>query len=348
LRPLCLLIVAASTAAACASTSPPVAQTAPPTPSAGNSYVPWLALPPTQQIIEAPPTVPPAMPPGTPACKGSQLEGEWLGEAAATGNVDMPLQFRNRSSSACYVHGYPDVTVLSASGRTLARGAGADGRGTFFADGPDVPVLLPPNTPGLPTPKLPVDSTNLKGQAFMNFSWYDCPPLPQAARLALDLPDGGGRLIVPFAVQAYFSAACGNGQTQLPAVFRGPFGPTGVRWPPPPDTIAVTLTLSMPVSVRRGATLDYFVTIRNDGSRDYVLQPCPDYFESLAGMARALSYQLNCSPAGSIAPGGTAKFEMHLQVPIEQPTGLGDVNWGLDDGRIDPSAAPQTPILITP
>ena len=314
--------------------------------TSSTSYVPWLPLASTHQFVPAPPATPPALPAGTPECRASQLEGESLGEGAAAGNVNMPLQLRNRSASACYVHGYPDVTVLDASGRVLARGIGPDGRGTFFEDGPDVPVWLPPGTPYLPPPKLPIDSTNLKGQAFMNFSWYDCPPLPQANRLVLDLPDGGGRLVVPFALQAYYSAACGNGQPQGSAVFRGPFSATGVPWPPAADTIPVTIEISAPHSLSRGATLTYFVTIRNDGSRDYRLQPCPDYFEFLTGIKNGPSYQLNCSPVGLIAPGRSAKFEMRMAIPARQPTGSSYINWGLQDGRIDPGGA-QAPILIT-
>jgi len=332
------LVAVAALIGGCGSTSADVAS---------HSYVPWLPLAPNHQYIDAPPVKPPTLPAGTPECKASQLEGESLGEGAAAGNVNMPLQLRNRSGSACYVHGYPDVTVLDASGRVLARGLGADGRGTFFGDGPDVPVLLPPGTPNLPAPRLPIDSTNLKGQAFMNFSWYDCPPLPQADHLALDLPDGEGRLVIPFALQAYYSAACGNGQPQGPAVFRGPFSATGVPWPPTADTIPVATSISAPHSVSRGATLIYFVTIRNDGSRNYELQPCPDYFEFLTGIKNGPSYQLNCSPVGLIAPGRSVKFEMRMPIPSGQPAGSSYINWGLQDGRIDPAAA-QAPILITP
>lgn len=334
-----MLMLAASLLVACG-------QAPAPAKTVDTSYVPWLALVPKHQYIEAPPVTPAALPRGTPACKASQLEGESLGEGAAAGNVNMPLQLRNRSGSACYVHGYPDVTVLDASARVLARGAGADGRGTFFGDGPDVPVLLPSGTPNLPAPKLPIDSTKLKGQAFMNFSWYDCPPLPEASHLALDLPDGEGRLVIPFALQAYYSAACGNGQPQGPAVFRGPFGATGVPWPPAADTIPVTTDISAPQTVSRGATLTYFVTIRNDGSRDYQLQPCPDYFEFLTGVKNGPTYQLNCSPVGLIAPGRSVKFEMRMVIPAAQPTGSSYINWAMQDGRIDPRDA-QAPILIT-
>jgi hypothetical protein len=334
-----LLAICTALPAACGSAPTPAK-------TAGSSYVAWLPLAPTHEFVPAPPATPPALPAGTPECKASQLEGESLGEGAATGNVNMPLQLRNRGGSACYVHGFPDVTVLDASGHVLARGIGADGRGTFFEDGPDVPILLPPGTPDLPAPKLPIDSTNLKGQAFMNFSWYDCPPLPQASHIALDLPDGGGRLIIPFALQAYYSAACGNGQAQGPAVFRGPFSATGVPWPPAADTIPVTVDISAPASVSRGATLVYFVTIRNDGSRDYRLQPCPDYFEFLMGVKNGPTYQLNCPPAGLIAPGRSVKFEMRLAIPSGEPTGSSYINWSLQDRRIDPGAA-QAPILIT-
>src|SRR5206468_11027525 len=101
------LALGACALAACGPTPPPAN-------TADTSYVPWLALAPTRQYIAAPPVTPPAVPPGTAECQASQLEGESLGEGAAAGNVNMPLQVRNRSASACYVHGYPDVTVLDA------------------------------------------------------------------------------------------------------------------------------------------------------------------------------------------------------------------------------------------
>ena len=81
-RSLLLLIVAASLLDACGS-APPMAK------ATGVSYVPWLALAPKHHYIEAPPATPPALPRGTPECKASQLEGESLGEGAATGNVNM-------------------------------------------------------------------------------------------------------------------------------------------------------------------------------------------------------------------------------------------------------------------
>lgn len=314
--------------------------------SATTSSVPWLPLAPTHQYIAAPAVTPPPLPPGTPECKAGQLEGESMGEAGAAGNVNMPLQVRNRSATACYVHGYPDVTVLDAAGRVLARGAGLQGRGTYFEDGPDVPVLLPPRTPGLPAPTMPISPRNVKGQAFMNLSWYDCPPLPKASHLALDLSDGSGRLVIPFALQAYYSDACGNGQVQTPSVFRSPFGATGIPWPPTPDTIPVTTKISAPPSVKRGTTLVYFVSIRDDGQRDYELQPCPDYVEFLAGIKNGPSYQLNCAPVGNIAAGRSVSFEMRLPISVGQPTGTTHVNWGLEDGRIDNPDA-QAQILIT-
>ena len=164
--------------------------------------------------------------------------------------------------------------------------------------------------------------------------------------LALALPDGTGRLVIPFRLQAYYSAACGNGQPQGPSVFRGPFSATGVPWPPAADTIPVTAKIAAPASVRRGATLDYFVTIRNEGSRDYLLQPCPDYFEFLMGVKNGPSYQLNCSPVGLIEPGRSETFEMRLPIPADQPAGSSFINWALEDGRLENPDA-QAPITIT-
>ncbi len=308
--------------------------------------MPWLPLAPTGQYIEGPTATPPPLPPGTPECRAAQLEGESIGEGAALSNVNMPVEVRNRSTSACYVHGYPDVTVFAASGRVLARAIGNEGRGTYFGDGPDVPVLLPPGTPRLPAPAVPLGPTKLEGQAFMNLSWYDCPPLPWASRLALDLPDDTGRLLIPFPLQAYYNAACGNGHAQAPSVSRGPFGATGVPWPPAVETIPVMTKISVSAPVSRGKTLVYFVTIRNEGDRDYTLKPCPDYFEFLTGMKNGPSYQLNCAPAGKISPGRSVTFEMRLPVSADQATGPTYINWSLADGRLDNPAA-QAEVLIT-
>lgn len=327
------LIPAAVLLAACGSV---------PAANATSSYVPWLALAPQHQYVDAPPAtpVPPIpVPAGTPACQASQLEGVSLGMNGAAGNVNMPLLFRNRGSSACYLEGYPDATVLSPAGTVLASGSGATGRGTYFNDGPVVQVLLRPGEPALPAPG-PGYSPPM-GEAFMNFSWYDCQPL-QGNRLALDLPNGGGRLVMPFDTHAYYSAACDASKATTPAVFRGPFSPTGVDWPPGADYTKVEITIKSPQTVHRGTTLKYLVTVADEDSRDYTLAPCPDYSELLGAKVVVATYLLNCGPVGTIRSGEHVTFQMQMNVPASMAQGPTRVTWVLQDGRISPINADAT------
>ena len=319
------LVAAALLVAACGSV---------PTASEKPSYVPWVALPAQHHYVEAPlaSQVPPIpIPAGTRACQASQLEGVNIGMSGATGNVNMPLLFRNRGSSDCYLEGYPDAAVLAPNGSVLAAGSGATGRGTFFDDGPVVQVMLKAGTPALPSPG--PGYTPPLGEAFMNFSWYACTPL-QANRLALDLPDAGGRLVIPFDMRAYFSAACDGSSSYPPAVFRGPFSPTGVEWPPGYDYLSVTATIGGLTSVQRGKTLVYYVTLRNTSDRDYLLTPCPDYAQFIGPKLGIVEYQLNCGPVAPIRPGRAVTFEMKFTVPSTAGTGISSLNWSLNDGRL--------------
>ena len=228
-----------------------------PTASEKPNYVPWVALPAQHQYVDAPlasPVPPIPVPAGTRACQASQVEGVSLGSSAAAGNVNMPLLFRNRSDAACYLEGYPDASVLAATGKVLAAGSGTNGRGSYFNDGPVVQVLLQPGLPPLPAPG--PGYTPPLGDAFMNFSWYACTP-QEANRLALDLPDAGGRLVIPFDMSAYYSAACDGSSNYPPTIFRGPFSPTGVEWPPGYDYLSVTATIDGLTSVQLGKTLVY-------------------------------------------------------------------------------------------
>jgi len=89
------------------------------------------------------------VPPGTPACQASQLQSAWAGEAAATGNVNLPIVVRNRGAAACVLAGWADLRILDGRGRVLAAAAGRANRGTFFNDWPKVAVLMAPNTRGV-------------------------------------------------------------------------------------------------------------------------------------------------------------------------------------------------------
>ncbi|TMG08114.1 MAG: DUF4232 domain-containing protein, partial [Chloroflexi bacterium] len=143
-RTLLAFFVGAITACSSALTSSPP-----------KSYVPWEPLPPAHHYVTTPlasPVSPPAVPEGAAVRRGAQLEGVALAEGAATGNVNMPLLFRNRSTTDCFLEGYSSVSVLNADGRPLAISTGEKSQGTFFADDPVTRVMLLHGTPALPKP----------------------------------------------------------------------------------------------------------------------------------------------------------------------------------------------------
>ena len=327
-------------ATACGTVHPQVASATSAKPS-----IPWLPLAPAHQYVEAPPAVPESpirIPAGTSPCKATQLEGVSMGEGAAAGNVNMPLLFRNRSSADCVVQGYLDVTVLDSRGAVLVKSTGVAGRGTFFADGPVVPLLMDHGTAFPPTPESGIGQ-GVPGQAFMNFSWYDCRQ-PRATHLAIDLPSGGGRFLVPFALRGDASPVCDGRGKNVAAAFRGPLTPTGFAWPPEPDYITVKVDLSAPQTVRHGATVSFLVTITNTSAKTYDMRPCADYDEILKGSKGVFAtYQLNCEPAGSLAPGAKATFAMKANLPADLPQGRQYMTWYLKDGRL---AAPGAGVWI--
>jgi hypothetical protein len=132
-------------------------------------------------------------------------------------------------------------------------------------------------------------------------------------------------------------------------VSRGPFDPTGIDWPPDRHLIRIDLSISTPQpTVRAGATLSYFVTVRNASGEDYPLTPCPDYAEDLTAVKTAgWFYQLNCSPAGAVRAGASVTFQMRLDVPANAPAGATTLLWQLFDGRVLTDDYAQAPITIT-
>jgi hypothetical protein len=229
----------------------------------------------------------------------------------------------------------------------IAQAAGLGRRQTFFGDPPVVPILMETGTPALiAAPQLGQPARPM-GQAELHIEWYDCRA-PAPARLAVDLPQGGGRLTVDYAVKAPYSPTCDSPAAGAPvaALARGPLIPTGGQWPPDPEYIAVDITMSVPGRVKRGSTLVYFVTLTNTSSTDYLLDPCPDYGEFLGGKKPFATYRLNCAPPGHIAPGSSIKFEMRFDLPSDLRPGSNELTWALYDDRLNVPVA-HTTIEIT-
>ena len=305
-----------------------------PVPASTADYVPWLPLAPSNvyPVAASPPPVPPVpIPAGTPACTAAQLEGALLGRTAATGHTNTPVSIRNTGSSACWLEGYADLTILDAAGHDLVGVTGASG-GTFFNDGPAVQVLMEPETPPLKPSTAPGWHAS-RGQAFVNIEWYDCRG-SRAAWLSLYLPGDGGKLEIPFDVQAPGSGLCDASGGSRMGLQRGPFSPAGYTWPPEPTYLKVDIAIAAPQSAKRGSTLVYFVTVKNSDQVDYRLDPCLNYVELLSNKLPVASYQLNCSPVRHIPAGASVKFEMRLDVPGDVAPGPNQLMWALYDGRL--------------
>ena len=312
------------------------------------SYVPWIPLPAGYADTNAPgPGTPPPVPAGTPFCQASQLEGTLIGRYSAMSNLDAPIELRNKIASPCYLSGYAGVTILDSAGHVMAAISGSDGRGTYF-DSTDpttvVKVLMEPGTEPLDNAVGWGGGTGLPpGQAFLNIEWAGCTTR-SASQVYLDLPDGAGRVAIPFAVVPNGPDVC----SRVLPVTRGPFDPTGISWPPDRQLIKIAITLSTPQpQARRGSTLTYFVTLENTSREDYRLTPCPDYWETVSALKTAsVFYQLNCAPSGTVAAGASVTFEMKLAIPDDAPQGSTTLLWHLTDGRILADDA-QAPITIT-
>jgi hypothetical protein len=311
---------------------------------ASTDYVPWLPVPRTYNFPQAPvPTSGPPIPipAGARACQAGQLEGLYLGKFGAMGNTDTPVVLRNKDAAACWVRGYPDLTILDGANHVLAQSIGAAGRGTYFGnDAPDVQILMLPGTTPFPATAAPGQQME-RGQAYVSIEWYDCQA-PQAAKLSVDLSNSGGSLLIAYPVAGPYSAVCDGSTAPRSGLLRDALRPGGMEWPPGPDYQKVDLAITAPASAKRGSTLVYFVTFTNSSSRDYLLDQCPDYGEYLGPKLAVAGYRLNCAPVGHIAPGSATKFEMHLGIPPDFAPGSSQLTWVIYDGRLGTPLAHTT------
>jgi hypothetical protein len=317
-------------------------------PSPSAPIVPWLALSSGHQYAEAPETPPKpplAVPPNTPRCAPDQIEGAAFMGGAGMGHADLLLYLRNRSSAPCSLEGFTDLTVLDAAEHVLAQAAGASGRDTWVPGGPVVKILIPPGTGPLPATGGTAE-LGVLGYARMHFEWYDCKR-PQASTLVVSLPDEGGRVRVPFAFTGNYSPACDSPVYANSAhLNRGSLSPAGVDWAVQRSYLDVAINVSAPTTVRRGSSLEYTVTITNHAEQEYRLSPCPDYVESVGAKELVAEYQLNCAPAGTIAPRGSVTFVMRIDIPVTMTTGTKQITWALHDGRIKQQVASGTVQIV--
>lgn len=276
--------------------------------------IPWLPL---KADLNAPPVPSPQpmpVPPGTPKCSAGQLLGGVIGSQGATGNVITSFAFSASGSTACYLDGTPLVTLLDPNGKDL----GFHQRNPYMPSMVSGPALVNPG----PKPEMP---QGLKfGEAGFNIDWISQPEACQAqsgvtvASARIKVASGGTVLIPLPQVPAGYPCQ-GVGVSS----FEGPAMPVEVTPPPTLPAVAVTA----PTSAKAGMRFDYTVALTNDtkAPMNFVAN-CPNYEEELfsAGglpLGGKHFYKLNCAPAGTLAPGQSAKFQMILSVPVDASPG---------------------------
>ncbi len=110
-----------------------------------------------------------------PTCRPAQLTLSSVSEGAAGGSVREVFRWRNRSTAACVLQGYPRVQLLDAHHRALPT------------------VVL--HVAGYLTPLTPVRIVRLNrdGAAFFSLEWGDNPPVGShcvVSRYVLLIPPG--------------------------------------------------------------------------------------------------------------------------------------------------------------
>lgn len=302
-------MVAALTLSACAATHPASTQ-----PAGSDLLIPWKALP---ADLAAPPVPSPhgvPVPPGTPACKAGDLLAGVIGSNGAGGHVLTSFAFATSATAACFLDGMPAVTLLDSSGRDL----GFAQRAAFAPAVVSGPVLVNPG------PK-PEEHQGLKfGEAGLTIDWVSQPePCPgqngsTIAAARIQLPTGGSDSVsIPQEPAGYACAGVGVSS------FEGPAAEVAAPQPPALPSIAV----NAPSSAKAGHRFEYIVTLTNDTQAPMDLAAiCPNYEEELITtggfpLGGKHFYKLNCAPAGTLATGKSAKFQMLLDIPANTDSG---------------------------
>jgi hypothetical protein len=234
------------------------------------------------------------------------------------GNLDLPVDFVNRSASPCVLLGQPTIEGVKADGLLVGLHVTA---GCYFGD-PGPPSNIAPGQ---------VAALNISGVTV-------CSVGTIYPMFRIGLP-GGGSIEIP---AKNFPVGCG--------VWVSDFGVPADAVPVTDAPLSpLTATIDVPATVRAGTTLMFTVTLANQTGSDYVLNPCPRYVEfvgsgSTSWVATVDNYELNCDATPAIRAGSSVTFEMVLALPSDQPAGPAKFGWDLQ-GDSGPFAGAQLQIL---
>lgn len=293
----------------------PVAASASATPlSTGLDEVTWVDRP------VAPFVEPTAVPLPTDArpCQASDLTIRVNDFGAGLGNLNLPVDFVNRSDSTCVLLGEPTLEGVKADGSLVRLHVTA---GSYFGD-PGPPSNIDPGQ---------VAALNISGVSACSVGTFY-----PTFRLGLT---GGGSVDIP---TKNFPVGCG--------VWLSEFGVPADAVPATDIPLSpLTATIDGPATVRAGTTLVFAVTLANPTGRDYAFSPCPGYLEFVGSgstnwVATVQNYELNCDGTPAIPAGRAVTFEMHLALPNDQPAGPAKFGWSLQ-GDSGPWANAQLEVL---
>jgi hypothetical protein len=294
------------------------------------TVVPWADVT-TTTFVE--PTMP-AVPPIAPPCRTADIE---VTIGPPTRFMQGPsahlLQFTNIGQAACSLTGNPTVTATGSDGRKVTA----------------TPADLMPEIGG---PQLEADVLPV-GTFSSTLLWnpFDCAQSPSATEL--DVSFGDRPVVVDAAPSAAEKAAAERGGFSVPDI---PPVPTGCGLQINPFSVAqagrtyitpmdrLGYRLDGDSEVRVGGTLALTLTLRNTTARPIPLMPCSDYQGSVSWqipgqmVLRDAQFhgQLRCDSVGSIEPGTTVAFELHVDVPSTARPGPGVVFLGLDTPSLTP------------
>jgi DNA-binding CsgD family transcriptional regulator len=151
---------------------------------------------PTVDFTVAPPPLPTPNPSDLAIrpCRAEDLVGNDVHSTGAGGNEIVFFGIANVSGTACRVHGSPVLQLLDANGDIVGTGPACGSIMSSMNCANTVAILLPG-----PSPQPSVGPY----EGSVSVSWGNplifgaTPCSDTAASIALDLPDGGGRLVIP-------------------------------------------------------------------------------------------------------------------------------------------------------
>jgi DNA-binding CsgD family transcriptional regulator len=127
-------------------------------------------------------------------CRAEDLVGTDVPGQGAGGNEIVFFAIANVSGTVCRVHGAPVLQLLDANGDIVGTGPACGSIMSSLNCPNTVAILLPGPFPQ-PSVGPYAGSVSVSWQNPLTFGATPCPE--SAASITLDLPDGGGRLVIP-------------------------------------------------------------------------------------------------------------------------------------------------------